>query len=157
MGLADVLSGMLNRRHNELHATFGAGAAQEAEQMRLLACRPELAAQKDAEGNLPLHVAAIAGASLAAVEECVRIFPDAPRLRNGDGFLPHQIALEHGHRALAEALAGRAGRTIPPNSVQSVIKDARAAGFEAGANSSAAEEALTTGDAPAAEVEDKAG
>ena len=35
-GLADVLSGMLNRRHNELHACFGSGPTQEAEQLRLL-------------------------------------------------------------------------------------------------------------------------
>ena len=39
VGLADVLSGMLNRRHNELHACFTAGAEQEAEQIRLLTCR----------------------------------------------------------------------------------------------------------------------
>ena len=120
-GLADVLSGMLNRRHNELHACFGLGASQEAEQLRLLACRPELAAQKDADGNLPLHVAAIAGAAVPAVEECMRIFPDAPRTRNGDGLLPHQLALEHGHRTLAEALATKAGKALPPKPVRSLL------------------------------------
>lgn len=120
-GLADVLSGMLNRRHNELHACFGSGPTQEAEQLRLLSCRPELAAQKDSQGNLPLHVAAVSGASLHAVEECVRIFPDAPRSRNGDGLLPHQLALEHGHRSLAELLASRAGKQLPVRKVVSVL------------------------------------
>ena len=150
-GLAEVLSGMLNRRHNELHLCFGAGAAQEAEQLRLLACRPELAAQKDPEGNLPLHLAATAGAAVAAVEECMRIFPDAPRIRNGDGFLPHQLALEHGHRALAEALAGRAGKLMPKKPVRSLLNTSTStlnttpAGGEV---NDAVEAALSTGDAP---------
>ena len=156
-GLADVLSGMLNRRHNELHACFGAGAAQEAEQLRLLACRPELAAQKDAEGNLPLHVAATAGAALASVEECVRIFPDAPRIRNGDGFLPHQLALEHGHRALAEALAIRAGKALPPKAVRSVLNSSGGLAttpLQGEPQDSMLEDSslpVSTGDAPAAE------
>ena len=121
VGLSDVLSGMLNRRHNELHAAFASGASQEAEQLRLLSIRPELAAQKDTNGNLPLHVAATAGAALAAVEECMRIFPDAPRIRNSDGFLPHQLALEHGQRSLAEALAVRAGKALPPKPIRSML------------------------------------
>lgn len=120
-GLAGVLSGMLNRRHNELHAAFGEAISQEVEQLRLLSCRPELAAQKDPAGNLPLHAAAAAGASLRAVEECVRIFPDAPRCRNADGFFPHQLALEHGHRGLAEMLAARAGKALPHRPVRSVL------------------------------------
>lgn len=82
---------MLNRRHNELHESFGAGPSAEAEQLRLLSCRPELAAQKDAEGNLPLHIAAASGATLRAAEECMRIFPKAPKMRNMDGFRPHQL------------------------------------------------------------------
>ena len=127
-GLADVLSGMLNRRHNELHACFGQGAAEEAEQLRLLACRPELAAQKDTEGNLPLHCAATAGVGIAAAEECMRIFPDACKVRNGDGFLPHQLALEHGHRALAEALAVKAGKAILPKHVRSLLRDTSSSG-----------------------------
>lgn len=121
VGLADVLSGMLNRRHNELHACFTAGAEQEAEQIRLLTCRPELAAQKDNNGNLPLHLAATTGASLAAVDECMRIFPDAPKIRNGDGFLPYQLALEHGQLALAEALASRAGKTLPSKLPRTIL------------------------------------
>lgn len=153
--LADVLSGMLNRRHNELHACFGDGAAQEAEQVRLLTCRPELAAQKDTNGSLPLHIAATAGASLAAVEECVRIFPDAPRIRNGDGFLPHQLALEHGHRILAEALATRAGKALPSKPPRTVL--ARAPVPLAGANETVEGSAPSTivstaaAEAPAAE------
>lgn len=117
-GLADVLSGMRNRKHNELHASFargGGGSAEDQlhaqeEQLQLLACRPELAAQKDPASNLPLHLAASAGASLRAVEECVRVYPDAPRCRNADGLLPHQLALEHSHRELAQFLAARAGK-----------------------------------------------
>lgn len=120
-GLADVLSGMLNRKLNELHAAFSAGAEEEAEQLRLLACRPELAAQKDLQGNLPLHTAAIGGASLRGAEECARILPDAARIRNADGFLPHQLALEHGHRALAELLAARAGKPLPCKAVRSLL------------------------------------
>ena len=153
--LADVLSGMLNRRHNELHACFGDGAAQEAEQVRLLTCRPELAAQKDTNGSLPLHIAATAGASLAAVEECVRIFPDAPRIRNGDGFLPHQLALEHGHRILAEALATRDGKALPSKPPRTVL--ARAPVPLAGANETVEGSAPSTivstaaAEAPAAE------
>jgi ankyrin repeat protein len=151
--LADVLSGMLNRRHNELHACFGDGAAQEAEQVRLLTCRPELAAQKDTNGSLPLHIAATAGASLAAVEECVRIFPDAPRIRNGDGFLPHQLALEHGHRILAEALATRAGKALPSKPPRTVL--ARAPVPLAGANETvegSAPSTIVSTAAPAAEA-----
>ncbi len=90
-GLMGVLSGMLNRQHNELHCAFEAGTDEEAEQLRLLACRPELAAQKDPHANLPLHLAAMAGASPSAVDECIRIFPDAPTCRNADGFLPQQL------------------------------------------------------------------
>lgn len=120
-GLASVLSGLLNRRTNELHAAFGAAAAEEAEQLRLLACRPELAAQKDPHGNLPLHAGASAGASLRAVDECARTFPDAPRTRNADGFMPHQLALEHGHRELAELLALRAGKALPSKAAHSEL------------------------------------
>ena len=125
--LADVLAGLLNRRHNELHAQFGQAAAQEAEQLRLLVCRPELAAQKDDRGNLPLHVAATAGASVRAVDECVRIFPDALRCRNMDGLQPFQLALEHGHRELAELLAARAGKTLPLKPVVSLLSSPPAA------------------------------
>uniref|UniRef100_A0A7S2GFA9 U-box domain-containing protein n=1 Tax=Haptolina brevifila TaxID=156173 RepID=A0A7S2GFA9_9EUKA len=121
-GLADVLSGLLNRRHNELHVAFsGAGAGDETEQMRLLACRPELAAQKDHQGNLPLHVGAAKGASLTSIDECIRVYPDAPRCRNVDGLLPHQLALEHGHRGLAELLASRVGKVIPSRPIKSVL------------------------------------
>ena len=112
---------MLNRQRNELHAAFEAGPSEEAEQLRLLQCRPELAAQKDSHGALPLHAAAVAGASLRAIEECARIFPDAPRARDANGFLPHQLALEHGHRSLAELLASRAGKQLPLKPVRSVL------------------------------------
>ena len=120
-GLADVLSGMLNRKHNELHAAFASGASAEAEQLRLLQCRPELAAQKDAQSNLPLHLGASSGASLRAVDEVVRVYPDAPRCRNADGLLPHQLALEHGHREIAELLASRAGKALPLKPVVSLL------------------------------------
>ena len=120
-GLADVLSGMLNRKHNDLHEAFAAGASQEAEQLRLLQCRPELAAQKDTQLNLPLHMAALWGASLRAVEEALKVYPDAPRRRNADGLLPYQIALEHGHREIAETLAARAGKALPLKPVVSLL------------------------------------
>jgi hypothetical protein len=100
---------------------------------------------------LPLHVAATAGAALAAVEECVRIFPDAPRLRNGDGFLPHQLALEFGHRALGEALAARAGKAIPNKLMRSVLQASSAATPTPGtADDKADDLAASTGDAPPA-------
>jgi len=121
-GLADVLSGLLNRRHNELHVAFsGVGPSHEAEQLRLLSCRPELAAQKDAQANLPLHTAAAKGASLTVVDECIKVYTDAPRCRNMDGLLPHQLALEHGHRALAELLASRAGKALPSRPIKSIL------------------------------------
>ena len=44
------------------------------------------------------------------------------RLRNGDGFLPHQLALEHGHRALAETLASRAGKALPMKTPRSKLQ-----------------------------------
>ena len=115
-GLAEVFSGLLNRRHNELHEAFGGGAPSEGMQLQLLQCRPELAAQKDAQGNLPLHMAARAGASAAAVDECVRIYPDAPRVRNGDGFLPYQLALQYGHGARGGARhpRGQGAPAAPP-------------------------------------------
>ena len=81
----------------------------------------------------------------------MRIFPDAPRIRNGDGFLPHQLALEHGHRALAEALAGRAGKLMPKKPVRSLLNTSTStlnttpAGGEV---NDAVEAALSTGDAP---------
>ena len=100
---------------------FAAGASQEAEQLRLLQCRPELAAQKDTQLNLPLHMAALWGASLRAVEEALKVYPDAPRRRNADGLLPYQIALEHGHREIAETLAARAGKALPLKPVVSLL------------------------------------
>jgi len=122
LGLAAVLSGMQNRHRNDLHVAFGTGAAGEAEQLRLLSCRAELAGQKDPECNLPLHAAAASGASARAVLECIRVFPDAPQRRNADGFFPHQLAMEHGHRALAELLANQAGKQVKP--VHSVLSTA---------------------------------
>lgn len=91
LGLAAVLSGMQNRHRNDLHIAFSAGVAGEAEQLRLLQCRPELAGQKDPNCNMPLHTAAGAGASAKAVQECMRICPDASSRRNADGFFPHQL------------------------------------------------------------------
>ena len=41
------------------------------------------AAQKDAQGNLPIHIAATSGATLRAAEECLRIFPAGSRARPG--------------------------------------------------------------------------
>jgi hypothetical protein len=100
-------------------------AQREEEQIALVRCRPDLASQRDATGNLPVHLAALHGATLAAVAECVRIFPEGPRMRNDAGFLPHQLALEKGHAALAEELAAAAGRSVPPHRINSVL--ARAA------------------------------
>ena len=88
-GLADVLSGMLNRRHNELHACFGLGASQEAEQLRLLACRPELAAQQDADGNLLETVGPTEGIHAQAKQRTesslnIRVNQE---MRSGGGFI----------------------------------------------------------------------
>lgn len=103
-------------------------AQREEQQIALIRCRPDLASQRDAAGNLPVHLAALHGATLAAVAECVRIFPDGPRMRNDAGFLPHQLALEGGHAALAEELAAAAGRRVPPRRINSVL--ARAANVQ---------------------------
>ena len=137
LGIAAVLEGMRNRHTNDLHLAFGstgpckaeastalvAEGPREAEALLLLRCRPELAAQRDASGNLPLHLAALRGASSAAVAECLRAFPDGPRTRNDAGFLPHHLALERGHASLAAELAAAAGCRVRP--VHSVL--ARAA------------------------------
>ena len=105
---------MRNRHRNDLHVSFAAGAsrdsslssfprgvgcfllpcagaASEEEQLKLLECRPEHAAQRDYEGNLPLHVGAIAGASDRAVDSCIQAHPDGPGTRNDAGFLPYQV------------------------------------------------------------------
>jgi len=124
LGLAAVLEGMRNRHSNDLHSSFAAGSSQEEQQLQLLRCRPELAAQRDGDGNLPLHVAATAGASSRALEECVRTFPDGPITRNDEGFLAHQLALERGHARLAERLATHAGKQLPPKPVNSVLAKA---------------------------------
>jgi len=123
LGLAAVLSGMQNRHRNDLHVAFGSGVAGEAEQLRLLSCRPELAGQKDPECNMPLHTAAAAGASPRVIQECMRVFPDASSRRNSEGFFPHQLAIEHGHRAIAELLANHAGKQL--KEVNSVLATAR--------------------------------
>jgi len=125
LGIAAVLEGMRNRHSNDLHAAFAAGPAAEESQLRLLRCRPELAGQRDSAGNLPLHVAALHGASPAAIAEALRTFGHGPHTRNDGGFLPHQLALECGHAALAEELAAAAGCRVPPKRIKSVL--ARAA------------------------------
>mmetsp|Transcript_55408 Transcript_55408/g.127352 ORF Transcript_55408/g.127352 Transcript_55408/m.127352 type:complete len:403 (-) Transcript_55408:29-1237(-) len=124
LGIAAVLEGMRNRHSNDLHSSFAAGVAQEEQQLQLLRCRPELAAQRDGEGNLPLHIAAVNGASCRAVEECIRTFFDGPTTRNDEGFLAHQLALERGHARLAERLATHAGKPLPPKPVNSVLAKA---------------------------------
>lgn len=150
-GLAAVLVGMQNRHTNDLHAAFHQGATSEAEQMRLMSCRPELASQKDPDCNLPLHVAAASGASSRAVQECIRIFPEGPRRRNADGFFPHQLATEHGHRVIAEVLASHAGKQVrvvnsilsthlrSPQVSQLEEQDAKGPPKEVGATAAAAE------------------
>mmetsp|Transcript_53656 Transcript_53656/g.116997 ORF Transcript_53656/g.116997 Transcript_53656/m.116997 type:complete len:406 (+) Transcript_53656:470-1687(+) len=124
LGIAAVLEGMRNRHSNDLHIAFAAGGAEEEQQLQLLRCRPELAAQRDAEGNLPLHIAAVAGVPAQVVDECVRVFPDGPTTRNDEGFLAHQLALERGHAKLAEKLATHAGKPLPPKPVNSVLAKA---------------------------------
>ena len=37
------------------------------------------------------------------------------------GFFPHQLALEHGHRLLAERLALLAGKALPSRPVHSLL------------------------------------
>jgi len=131
-GVASVLSGLANRQRNELHDAFAAGAAEADEQLRLLRCRPELAAQRDGGGALPLHAAARAGASAAAADACARAHADGARARDDDGFYPHQLALEAGHRELAELLAAAAGLPLPAEPVNSVLAKAAAAGQTGG-------------------------
>ena len=118
---------MRNRHRNDLHVSFAAGAASEEEQLKLLECRPEHAAQRDYEGNLPLHVSAIVGASERAVDSCIQAHPDGPSTRNDAGFLPYQLALERGHALLAERLASHAGKQLPPKRVNSVLAHAACA------------------------------
>ena len=54
---------------NALHWAMVEGLQAEQKQLRLL-LNPELAAQPDQGGNLPLHYAASAGASTAATVAC---------------------------------------------------------------------------------------
>jgi len=145
LGLAGILEGMRNRHCNDLHVSFAAGTSQEEQQLQLLRCRPELAAQRDAKGNLPIHVAAVSGASGIALEECVRTFPDGPNTRNDEGFLAYQLALERGHSNLAEKLASYAGKQLPPKPVNSVLaKAARAANASGPVTVAATAEAIVT-------------
>jgi len=143
LGLAAVLEGMRNRHSNDLHSSFAAGATQEEQQLQLLRCRPELAAQRDAEGNLPLHVAAVTGVSSRALEECVRTYPDGPTTRNDEGFYAHQLALERGHARLAERLATHAGRQLPSKPVNSVLAKAARASVTSTTTTTTTSEALS--------------
>lgn len=124
-GLAAVLTGVQNHQRNDLHIAFEGGAENEAAQLRLLECRPELAAQRDPEGNLPLHLGASAGMSVAVLEKCVEVYQEGAKRRNADGFLPHQLALERGHIQVAERLAQLAGKTLPARPINSVLAAAR--------------------------------
>lgn len=126
-GLAAVLTGVQNHQRNDLHIAFESGAENEAAQLRLLECRPELAAQRDPEGNLPVHLGASAGMSVAVLEKCVEVYQEGAKRRNADGFLPHQLALERGHIQVAERLAQLAGKTLPARPVNSVLAAARPA------------------------------
>ena len=83
--LAAVLTGVQNRQRNDLHVAFDAGPSLEDQQLRLLDCRPELAAQRDPEGNLPLHVGAAAGLSIAVLEKCSEVYKEGPTRRNAAG------------------------------------------------------------------------
>ena len=118
-----MLTGVQNRQRNDLHAAFGAGPALEEQQLRLLECRPELVDQQDPEGNLPLHLGAVAGISLAVLDKCIAVHKEGPMQRNLAGFLPYQLALEQGpsHRAQAERLALAAGKVLPSCPVNSVL------------------------------------
>lgn len=131
--LAAVLTGVQNHQRNDLHAAFGAGPSMEEQQLRLLDCRPELVDQRDPEGNLPLHHAATAGMSLAVLEKCIDIHKDGPLRRNAAGFLPYQLALERGHRPLAERLALLAGKTLPSRPVRSLLAQPATVGAGAAA------------------------
>lgn len=119
--LAAVLTGVQNHQRNDLHAAFGAGPSLEEQQLRLLDCRPELVSQRDPEGNLPLHVGAAAGISFAVLDKCIDVHKEGPTRRNAAGFFPHQLALEHGHRLLAERLALLAGKALPSRPVRSLL------------------------------------
>jgi len=151
--IAAVLSGMQNRQRNDLHATLSDGLPQEAEQLRLLSCRPELAAQRDPQGNLPLHIAAASGASMRVLQECIRTFPDGPIRRNADGFFPYQLANENGHRAAAEQLASLAGKQLPVKPIISVLASAaRAAQSGTSQSSTLLEPPQTSEPAPALDL-----
>ena len=132
-GIAALLDGLLNHQRNELHDAFAAGPSREADQLRLLGVRPELAAQPDAAGALPLHVAAASGATRTALERCAAAFPGAPARRDDAGFLPHQLALERGDREAAEVLAARAGKKLPSRTVFSVLAEAARTAADDGA------------------------
>ena len=92
-------------------------AHQEAGQLRLPRA-DRASGAKDSRESAAAHPRRI-GRQLHAVEECVRIFPDAPRSRSSDG-LPPTSLLEHGHRALRsswhpcwEAAPGAEGGVCP--------------------------------------------
>ncbi len=118
---ASVLEGMRNRHSNDLHRRLADGTGDDEAVLQLLRCRPELAAQRDTGGCLPLHVAAIAGSSLAVADECVAAYPKGPATRCDGGFLPHQLALEHRNVALAVRLASHVGVQLPSKPVQSIL------------------------------------
>eukprot|EP00908_Phaeocystis_cordata_P010072 Transcript_20916.p2 GENE.Transcript_20916~~Transcript_20916.p2 ORF type:complete len:375 (+),score=152.16 Transcript_20916:242-1366(+) len=139
--LAAVLTGVQNRQRNDLHVAFDAGPSLEDQQLRLLDCRPELAAQRDPEGNLPLHVGAAAGLSIAVLEKCSEVYKEGPTRRNAAGFFPHQLALEHGHRLLAERLALLAGKALPARPVNSLLAQSRPAAAGATAAETEGDEA----------------
>ena len=103
-GVASVLSGLANRQRNELHDAFAAGAAEADEQLRLLRCRPCSGSPRSAtaaESRPSTSPRAPARRRRRPLVARART-PTARARRDDDGFYPHQLALEAGHRELAE-------------------------------------------------------
>ena len=101
------------------------GPTAEARQLRLLHAEPELAAQADQGGNLPLHYAASAGVKPAVAVACALAFPGALSWADKRGRAPLEIAELEGHRGVASVLSGLANRQ------RNELHDAFAAGAEA--------------------------
>ena len=85
------------------------GPTAAARQLRLLHAEPELAAQADQGGNLPLHYAASAGVKPAVAVACALAFPGALSMwPTSAAARALEIAELEGHRGVASVLSGLA-------------------------------------------------
>ena len=76
---------------NALHWAMVEGLQSEQKQLRLL-LNPQLAAQPDQGGNLPLHYAAASGVSTACAVACALAFMEGLEWANKTGRTPLEIA-----------------------------------------------------------------